>query len=69
MIEDHDPGISLIEKIRLPFKSTPNEQQWAKIMNEINNCDELNQLLNSSEIKEKFKLIFNNPKKIRNMHI
>lgn len=25
MIEDHDPGISLIEKIRLPFKSIPNE--------------------------------------------
>ena len=61
MIEDHDAGISLIEKIRLPFKSIPNEQQWAKIMNEINNCDELNQLVNSSEIKEKFKLIFNNP--------
>ncbi len=63
MIEDHDPDISLIEKIRLPFKSIPSEQHWSRIMNEINQCDEFNKLINSNEIKKSFKLIFNNPEK------
>jgi hypothetical protein len=58
---DHDPNISLEQKINLNFKNIPNDKFFSNLMHQINNSDELHKLLSSAGIKESFKLIFDNP--------
>ena len=62
-IIDHDSNIELDQKIKLPFKQIPDKILWSKIMNEINNSAELENLIKSEEILEKFKSIFEKPKR------
>ena len=62
-IVDHDENIGVEHKIKLPFKFVPEEKIWSQIMDELNNSKELNHLINSSKIQEKFKQIFKKPKR------
>jgi len=62
LIIEHKLELSLIEKLQLPFKKIPDQTEWSRLMNEINESSELKRLITSSSIKSKFQEIFKNPK-------
>ena len=62
-IVDHDSNLKFEEKIKLPFKFIPEENKWSKIMADINDSKELDYIIGSKGIEEKFKLIFKQPKR------
>ena len=62
-VVDHDSKLDLVKKIKLPFKFIPEEKKWSEIMEEINQSKELDSIISSRGIEEKFKLIFKQPKR------
>lgn len=62
-IIDHDSNLPLVQKIKLPFKKIPDKAVWSRAMNELNNSSELEDVINSNEILDKFKSIFKTPKR------
>ncbi len=62
LIIEHNNELALIKKIQLPFKNIPTKNDWSLIMNSINESIELKNLINSDEVKDYFKAIFDNPK-------
>jgi hypothetical protein len=58
---NHEKNISLKEKLNLEFKEIPSQIEWSSIMKKVNNSTELKSFINSDEIKNAFKIIFNNP--------
>ncbi len=62
-IVDHDTNLNLSDKIKLPFKFVPEEKKWSEIMADINKSKELDFIIDSKGVQDKFKLIFKNPKR------
>ena len=60
---DHDNTIDILERLNLSFKITPDDKLWSKIMNQVNQSKELNNLINDKEIIKAFKTIIKEPKR------
>ncbi len=63
LLIDHDKNLTIEERIKLPFKEIPDNKFWSMIMNNINNCQEFNDLICSQSIVNAFKKIFSDPVK------
>ena len=61
LIIDHNTDLNISDKLNLPFKFIPKNEAWSKIMTEINNSYELNDLIEHQEIINSFRKIFKNP--------
>lgn len=61
LIVEHDSNLNIIEKLNLPFKFIPENEVWSKIMNEINNSQELYDIIENEGVINSFKKIFKNP--------
>lgn len=62
---DHDPNINLDLKLKIPFKEEVSEDFLNKLTRTINNHSVFQKIIDSQEVQDKFKLIFNNPKKYK----
>ena len=60
LIIDHNTDLNISDKLNLPFKFIPKNEAWSKIMTEINNSYELNDLIEHQEIINSFRKIFKN---------
>lgn len=58
---DHSQELSIEKKINLPFKEIPSQLFWSKLMDNINNSNELKNLIYSQAVRDVFKLIFTDP--------
>lgn len=61
LLVEHKQDLPIEKKITLPFKEIPNNSFWSKIMNDINNSLEFNNLVSAPQIIESFKKIFKKP--------
>jgi hypothetical protein len=62
---DHDSNISLNEKLQVPFKEEVSVDFLNRLHREINIHPDFQKIIDSEEVQEKFKLIFNNPVKYK----
>ena len=62
---DHDSNIDLDLKLKIPFKTSVDEKFLDKFLREINSDSQMNTIVTSDEVKDKFKLIFNKPIKYK----
>ena len=60
---DHDNTIEILERLNLSFKTIPDDKLWSKIMNQVNQSKELNNLITDKEIIKAFKSISKEPKR------
>ena len=60
---DHDNTIEIVERLNLSFKTIPDDKLWSKIMNQVNQSKELNNLITDKEIIKAFKSIAKEPKR------
>ena len=60
---DHDNTIEIVERLNLSFKTIPDDKLWSKIMNQVNQSKELNNLITDKEIIKAFKSISKEPKR------
>ena len=58
---DHDSNIDLDLKLKIPFKISVDQKFLDKFLREINGDSQMNTIVTSDEVKDKFKLIFDNP--------
>ena len=58
---EHNDDLTLEEKVNLNFKEMPSKELWSKLMETMNNSNELKSLINAEGIKLAFKKIFKNP--------
>ena len=59
--ENHDENLDIQDKLKLKFKRKPSNDDWSRLMGEINKSNELKELINY-KIEDAFKIIFDNPK-------
>ena len=61
LLENHDSKLEIQDKLKLKFKHKPSNDDWSRLMGEINKSDELKELINCKSVKDAFKIIFDNP--------
>jgi hypothetical protein len=62
---DHDLNIDLDSKLKIPFKEEVDENFLNSFLRSINNDNELQKIIESEEVVDKFKLIFHKPIKYK----
>ena len=62
---DHDDSLRIDEKLQIPFKQPVDYVFYDNFLEKINQEDEIKKIINSEEIKDKFKIIFDNPEKFK----
>ena len=62
---DHDDSLRIDEKLQIPFKQPVDNVFYDNFLEKINQEDEIKKIINSEEIKDKFKIIFDNPEKFK----
>ena len=62
LLENHDENLDIQDKLKLKFKRKPSNDDWSRLMGEINKSNELKELINCKPVEDAFKIIFDNPK-------
>ena len=62
LLEKHDQNLDIQDKLKLKFKNKPSNDDWSRLMGEINKSNELKELINCKPVEDAFKIIFDNPK-------
>lgn len=62
---DHDHNLKIGEKLQIPFKKPVDDIFYENLLEKINQEDEIKKIINSEEIIDKFKIIFDNPEKFK----
>ena len=58
---DHDDNLRIDKKLQIPFKKPVDSTFCENLENKINQEDEIKKIINSKEIIDKFKIIFESP--------
>ena len=62
---DHDHNLKIGEILQIPFKKPVDDIFYENLLEKINQEDEIKKIINSEEIIDKFKIIFENPEKFK----